>query len=275
MHAFIGLGAWLAGVRRTVVHIGNTPPMNNPWQARKIGWMLHAGRPFTRYEITCSEHVKEQAQKIYQLSGNRVKVIYNAAPVEEIHARAEAWRRNGHRSPQPIVGMIARLEPHKDQATLLEAFSLLVQKRPDAILRLIGEGSQRQKLEALADRLGLKNGVQFLGTRTDVPEQLADMEVFAFSTTPSEGFGVALVEALAAGVPVVATDVGACREVLEGGRYGYLIPSSDPQALAEGILALLEDTQERRRLSAQGYPYALQRFDATTMTGAYEEALFD
>lgn len=143
--------------------------------------------------------------------------------------------------------MVARLEQHKDQPTLIRAMALLRDQGQPLQLWLIGEGSSRPDLEALIAALDLVGSVQLLGSRRDIPQLLAATDLFVFSARPDEGFGIALAEAMAAGVPIVATDVGACHEVLEGGRLGRLVPPQDPEALAEGIREVLTDPETAAR----------------------------
>src|SRR5690606_39460471 len=118
--------------------------------------------------------------------------------------------------------MVATLEPHKDHETLLKAWKILEDRGISAELKLAGDGSLRNQLEELAAKLKLRR-VVFLGSRSDIPELLAQSKVFVFSTTPQEGFGTVLVEAIAAGCIIVASDVPACREVLDNGNYGMLV----------------------------------------------------
>jgi glycosyltransferase involved in cell wall biosynthesis len=136
-------------------------------------------------------------------------------------------------------------------------------------LWLIGEGSHRPQLEALITELDLADRVMILGSRRDIPELLNKLDLFVFAARPDEGFGIALAEAMASGVPIVATDVGACREVLEGGRLGRLVPPQDPQALAQGIREVLADPEtaaHRARLARQR---ALRDFSVESMANAY------
>src|SRR5207248_2428186 len=107
--------------------------------------------------------------------------------------------------------------------------------------RLAGEGSLRATLQAEAHDLGCAGAVEFLGTRLDVPELLAHARLFVFSTTRQEGLGTVLFEALAVGLPVVASDVPACREALRGGEFGRLVPPGDSAALADAICHSLAD----------------------------------
>ena len=128
----------------------------------------------------------------------------------------------------PSVSDGCRLDPIKDQSTLLRAFAAA--RVPGWQLQLVGEGPDRPRLEALARELGLNPLQVFLGRRSDIPELLGQADLFAFSTTTSEGFGIVLIEAMAAGLPVIASDVPACREVLFDGAAGELLPPGDVDA---------------------------------------------
>ena len=143
--------------------------------------------------------------------------------------------------------MVARLDPIKDQATLVRAFALA--RQPGWQLQLVGEGPNRSALEQLIVELGLESAVQCLGRREDVPELLGAADLFAFATTDAEGFGIALVEAMAAGLPVIASDVPACREVLADGDAGALVPAGDVQAWAERLQWLMREPAQRQRLA--------------------------
>ena len=134
--------------------------------------------------------------------------------------------------------MVARLDPIKDQATLIRAFAQVVKEHPRAELWLVGDGTRAAELCELAAAEGVADGVVFWGPRSDVPELLGQMDVFAFSTSRDEGFGIALIEAMAAGLPVVASDVPACREVLGSGAAGVLVPPGDPASPRRGDLRL-------------------------------------
>jgi glycosyltransferase involved in cell wall biosynthesis len=163
--------------------------------------------------------------------------------------------------------MVATLERHKDHATLLRAVPAITARMPDFELWLVGEGSLRGELESLIRELNIVASVRLLGRRTDVGELLGQADVFVLSTTRQEGLGSVLIEALAAGLPVVASDVPACREMLAGGRWGRLIPPGDSQALAEAIhSALMSPTSHEDRQIAAAYA---QEFSPRTMMSSY------
>jgi glycosyltransferase involved in cell wall biosynthesis len=144
---------------------------------------------------------------------------------------------------------------------------------PRAEVWLVGEGSRRQEYEGLIRELGLADTVKLLGMRRDVPELLGQMDAFVFSAKPDEGLGVALIEAMAAEVPIIATDVGACREVLENGLLGSLVPEADAPAMAAAILNLAGRSDgDRGRLDA-ARAKALTRFSIDEMAQRYAVSL--
>jgi glycosyltransferase involved in cell wall biosynthesis len=143
-----------------------------------------------------------------------------------------------------LVGTVGRLAPQKDQQTLLEAAALV----PEARFVLVGDGELRLELERRAAELEIADRVTFTGAREDVPELLASFDVFAHPSL-FEGFCLAVLEAQAAGVPVVATPVGGIPETVVDGETGLLVPTRDPAALAAAIRRLLEDREFAQRLA--------------------------
>jgi glycosyltransferase involved in cell wall biosynthesis len=119
----------------------------------------------------------------------------------------------------------------------------------------------------------MQDHVEFLGSRTDVPELLGGMAAFVFSTTEAEGFGIALVEALSAELPVIASDVGPCREVLGNSGAGVLVPPGDPVALGRELHRVLADSAYARGLAQKGVRYAREHYDIRNTTRSYEKLL--
>jgi glycosyltransferase involved in cell wall biosynthesis len=165
--------------------------------------------------------------------------VLNGIDVAVVADRAESARRRRQSDP-PVIGMVARLSVIKDQETLVRAMALVHAARPEARLWIVGEGETLEHLVRLAAELGISAVTTFWGKRADVPELLGQMDVYVFSTTRDEGFGIAIVEGLAAGLPVIASDVPACRELLEEG-LGQLVPPRDPRAMADAILGVIDD----------------------------------
>jgi glycosyltransferase involved in cell wall biosynthesis len=146
--------------------------------------------------------------------------------------------------------MVATLEPHQDHETLLRAVPAILAIAPGFRLRLAGDGSLRGTLESLAAELGIGDVVEFLGTRNDVPDLLGESDLFVFSTTPREGLGSVLFEAMAAELPILASDVPACREILGNGTHGTLVPPSDPAAWSGAIVESIRSPRDRKCLDA-------------------------
>jgi glycosyltransferase involved in cell wall biosynthesis len=156
----------------------------------------------------------------------------------------------------PLVGNVARLAPQKDHRTLIEAARLV----PEAEFVVASDGELRGELERLADG----SRVRFLGARDDVPAVLASLDVFAFPSL-FEGLCLAVIEAQAAGVPVVATPVGGIRETVVDGETGLLVPTGDPAALAGAIRRLLEDRAAAKAMAAEARRRVRERFSVETM----------
>jgi N-acetyl-alpha-D-glucosaminyl L-malate synthase BshA len=168
------------------------------------------------------------------------------------------------------VASIARFHPVKDHATLLRAFSLVVQTREDVDLLLAGDGPLKNDLMTLAEALGIKARVQFLGIRHDVPELLRAVDIFAL-TSLSEAASLTLLEAMAAAVPVVVTRVGGNPELVVDGEEGYLVPREDDAEVARAILTLLEDPARARAFGAAGQRRVQERFQLNTSISRYAD----
>ena len=162
-----------------------------------------------------------------------------------------------HRDPHLIVN-IGRLSPEKDHGTLLQAFATLCQSRPVRLV-IIGDGPDRPRLEQQACRLGVDRRVTFAGFVAD-PLPLLQRAALFVSSSRQEGLGNALIEALACGLPVVATDAPhGPREVLAGGRFGALVPVGDAAALADAMARTLGHCPSRQELQARAADFSVER----------------
>lgn len=160
----------------------------------------------------------------------------------------------------PLVGVLGRLVPIKDHATLFAAMAAL----PRAHLAVLGDGELRPTLEALARQLGIAGRTHFMGWWRDVPSALADLDVVVLSSR-NEGTPVALIEALAAARPVVATDVGGVRHVVQDGETGWLCAAGDPGSLAALLQRALADPQVSARMAHEGRRRVTERFGSARM----------
>lgn len=175
-----------------------------------------------------------------------------------------------------IVGTASRLEAVKGIATLIDAIAILAAKHPSIRLEIAGDGSSRSALQHLAERLGVSENVSFLGWRTDINSVLQSWGIF-IQPSLDEGFGVSVLEAMASGRPVIASDVGGLRELVLDGTTGFLVPSDNPTALANRIHLLLKDPVLMARMGEAGRRRAQESFSLAEMVrrtaGLYDRLL--
>jgi glycosyltransferase involved in cell wall biosynthesis len=194
--------------------------------------------------VTNSKAVAEEVEATLSPRSGKVHVIYNAcaADLDAAAARANSTARAA-KGEGPLIISVGRLSPRKDLDVLLRAFRQFRDQRP-ARLSLIGDGPHRGALEALTEELGLQGEVDFAGFQLDPFGYGREADLFALAAR-EEPFGNVLVEAMAAGIPVVSTASTGPREILEGGRYGPLVPVLDPEALAKAIADALDNPVDR------------------------------
>jgi glycosyltransferase involved in cell wall biosynthesis len=176
----------------------------------------------------------------------------------------------------PLVGMVGRLVPIKDVPTFLRSAALVHEARPECRFALVGDGEERGALEEQTRQLGLAGVVTFHGWRRDLAPVYGDLDVVVNSSL-NEGTPVALIEALAAARPVVATRVGGTPDLLGQGARGLLVPPGDAPALAAAVLATLREPEAARRRALDGRAYVLTRHSASRliddMDALYRELL--
>jgi glycosyltransferase involved in cell wall biosynthesis len=218
--------------------------------------------------VAVSNGVADGMCKVSGLDRKRVRTIYNPIDFAALRAAAqepveEPWFLPGQ---PPVIVAIGRLEVQKNFPNLLHALVKLRQTR-EARLLILGEGSQRQRLQGLIAELGLEAAVALPGFVTNPAAYMAKAQLFAMSSA-WEGMPVSLIEALALGLPIVSTDCpSGPAEILDGGKYGELVPMDDSDALA---LAMLRALAQPRQVSVTQW---LAQFDAAAITDRYLELL--
>jgi glycosyltransferase involved in cell wall biosynthesis len=200
-----------------------------------------------------------------RFAGRAVEVIYNGEELEPF-ARADGrrFRQELGLGGGPVVGMVGRLTPEKDHETLLRAAALLAPRWPRARFLVVGEDpdpgqGRRAALESLAAELGVAGRVVFTGQRDDIPEVMAGLDALVHCAH-QEAFGRVLVEAMAAGLPVVATAVGGIPEVVIDGQTGVLVAEGDPPAVAGAVEGLFRAPARRQALGRAGRERAVRCF---------------
>ena len=195
----------------------------------------------------------------------RFTVIYNGVDTQRFVARATTSRRA---SGEVVIGTVGRLVAVKNYGLLLRAVAELPRELPWT-LRFIGDGPERERLCALAQQLGVGERVQFLGHREDVAQLLGGLDIFVLPSL-SEGMSNTLLEAMAAGVAVVASDVGGNPEIIESDRSGMLFACGDVDGAARKIQALVADSALRARLAAAGIDRVQSTFSMSAMLDQYQ-----
>ncbi|GAB3299774.1 hypothetical protein GCM10027451_01530 [Geodermatophilus aquaeductus] len=195
-------------------------------------------------------------------------------PLPDGAARAAARSLLGLPADAFVAGIVARLSPQKAHHVLLEAFAVLRRSRPAAHLVVVGGGEREQELRRLATDLGLDGSVHFTGVRRDVGALLPAFDVFCLSSV-HEGVPMAVIEAMASGIPVVATDCGALRDMVVDGEHGHLVPVGDAEALAERLSGLAEDPGRRARMATAARARVEERYRLEDTARGYERLLLE
>ena len=225
--------------------------------------------------LSVSSRLAERMSRDIGYPLDRIQVIRNGVDLNRFKPehRAEARASFGLDANQIAIGSVGRLVPVKDQATLLRALALLRLAGFSFTGLLAGAGPLHGELLSLAAALNLDN-VRLLGNRNDVHQVLGALDVFVLSSL-SEGLSNTIQEAMATGLPVVATHVGGADELVDDQHTGLLVPPGDPRALAEAIAGLVRDPARRHRLAQAGYERAQQHFGLDRMIREYEQMYLD
>jgi len=210
----------------------------------EAGWRL---RPEVVY-------ISETNRRKETRSGLVQHVMDYGIEVERFAAGTPALPPNG-----PIVGTVARLAPQKDQRRIVEAAPIVLERHPGARFVVVGDGELRSDLERRVRDAGLETRFTFTGERRDVPDLLASFDVYVLPSL-YEGLPHSLLEAMAAGVPVVTTATGGSEEAVEHERTGLLVPLRDPHALAAAIIRLLDDPAAARAMAERGQRRVHERY---------------
>ncbi len=176
---------------------------------------------------------------------------------------------------RPTLGIVATLRDWKGHAHLLRAFAKLRERFGDWLLLVIGDGPQRDNLERQAHALQLGEAIRFVGNRDDVPVWLSALDLFTLPSFGDEGVPQAIMQAMACGLPVVSTPVGAIAEAVDDGQTGLLVRAADDQALTDGLARLMGDADLRARFGAAGCKRAQERFGIDIMLDRMERVFRD
>jgi glycosyltransferase involved in cell wall biosynthesis len=257
-------GVMAAAVARVPVVISTLhnfllPPWrsNIYWQQRLVSANVH------QYTAV-SQAVARQLTDSFDVPSSKVKVLYNGIPLLPFDQLAGIKQTDGTR--HPIVLTVARLDTQKGHTFLLDAIAQV----PDANFILAGSGAEKEALEAKARNLGISDRVIFMGHRSDIPDLLANCDLFVLPSL-YEGFPLSVLEAMAAGKPVVATTVSGTPEAVLDGVTGYLVPPGNPVALANAIRNVLSDLPRASQMGLAGKRRAQELFSVEAMVQRYDQ----
>ncbi len=252
------VAAKMAGVKVCINHVHSTY-----WHYSRINlcveWVL---AQFTDRILCVSGNVRDFVVGHEHIDGRKTLIVHNGITRRQTRPRVTAV---------PVVISVGSLLPNKGHEVLLLAMSLLHKRYPSIICRIVGEGPLDGKLKKIVDEEGLGHCVEFLGVRADVPDLLADSDIFVLPSVEREGLPVSVMEAMAYGPAVIASKVGGVPELIQDGINGVLVPARDVSALAASIEGLIMDTAKRQRLSSRATNDFNGHFDARVMVSSIEQ----
>jgi glycosyltransferase involved in cell wall biosynthesis len=244
-----------------------------PWRRLLLTNLLNPLR-FSA-EVGVSQAITDTMNRrpLSRLLGRQALCIYNAIDLDRFQTigvdRAAKRRLIGLPEGALVIGSVGRLTEQKGYRYLIEAAAHVLDRLPEAHFLLIGDGELAGELKEQAQRLSIADRLVFTGPRRDVEELLACLDLFV-SSSLWEGLPTVILEGMASGVPVVATDIPGTRELVRPGETGWLAPPADGKALGEAIIQALADSTGRESFSA-GAAKILYQFSIKTVAGAYEQ----
>ena len=256
-HFYGALAAKWAGVP-AVINTQHGRGCGAGWKAK---WQFRLANRWTDCVVGVSNDATELCRADDPRAAAHMRVLWNGIDVSRFE----------YHGPKllPVAISVARLAPEKDFDTLLHAVKILVRDVPDFRLKIVGDGPERSRLEQLRDKLRLEQHVDFLGERHDVPQLLAKAGFFVLSSR-SEGISLTILEAMAVGLPVVATNVGGNPEIVADGRTGRLVASGSPERLADAMRDMLANREQWPVMGELGRQCVEQHFNVREMVRQYE-----
>lgn len=220
--------------------------------------------------IAVSKEIAKRMKRA-RIDSKKICLIENGVNLERFQKKiaSESIKESlGIKKDVPVVATVGALTEEKGHLYLLKGIPKVVQRFPEAIFLFIGDGRERPNLEKTTSSLGIKNSVIFAGMRNDVPGLLSILDVFVLPSL-NEGLPMALLEAQAARIPVVATRVGAMPDVVEDRVTGILVSPKDPQAIAEAIIMILSDKKLASGIAQRGFERVRDNFSSEKMGDKY------
>lgn len=225
--------------------------------------------------VAISEAVREHLVNDLKVKKEKITLVHNGVDIAKFshfysEAEKEKFRNQAGLRNGPVVGIIARLSLVKGHRYLLAAMREVVNLKPDAQLLIIGEGSLKEELLNQTKMLGLKENVVFFGSIFDTTLALSVMDIFALPSL-KEGLGLSIMEAQAAGIPVIASNVGGIYTIIKDNENGFLVPPEDSLSLARAIIRLMDDPKLAKKMGDRGREIIQRKFSLDEMVKRIEE----
>jgi glycosyltransferase involved in cell wall biosynthesis len=212
--------------------------------------------------VVNSKAIADSMARSTGIRRDRIAVLYNGLSSDKFHIALSAMQakaRLGLPEDAITIAMIARLEPQKNYRMLIDAANIVVRQEPQSLFLIVGQGSMEKEIREYACALGLSEKIMFLGRRADIPEILAAVDISVL-TSNTEGLPNTIIEAMAAGKPIVCTDYQGFEEIMTHEENAMISPCGNADKFAENILRLIHDEPLRRHISHNALQYAQKQF---------------
>lgn len=271
------LPAMLAGIHRRL-HGEHGRDINDlRGDSRKLQWVRRLHRPMVKGYVTVSKDLENYLTQHVGVASKHITQIYNGVDTERFSPATDGKQAlpagaafQGEQ--QVVIGAVGRLQPVKNQMLLAQAFVRMLQRAPElsasARLALVGDGPLREDIAQYLEQSQVNQYCWMPGARQDIPELYRGMDIFVLPSL-GEGISNTLLEAMASGLPVVATAVGGNVELVDDGHTGQLVPSGDVEQMSLKLEAYVRDQQLRQQHGAQARQHALDRFSLNAMVDNY------
>ena len=268
----------IAGKIAKVPVIINTKHGRNPSYSR---WNLIQKKLLsyiTDKIVAVSEDARKMAIEIEKIPHRKVTTILNCIDIDKYNVKVDKELKRqelGISKDDFVIGIVARLSPEKDHNTLLDAFRHVLDKSGQNVkLVIVGDGILKEELKQKSRILSITDNTIFLGERHDVPELLATFDLFVLPSL-TEGISLTLLEAMSAGLPIVATNVGGNPEIVIDNKSGMIVPPQNINSMANAIIRIMSDKDTAKQMGLAGKIRAQERFSIEAMVSQYEQLYRD
>lgn len=265
--------AWLAGVKGHI-HAEHGRDIYDPkGENKKHNLLRRFMSRFIQSYIAVSDDLTQWLLNYVKLNPAKVKLIYNGVDTNKFSRLTNIKRTvTPYAESDFVFGAISRLTPIKDHHNLIQAFAILKNKHNEKInnvkLLIVGDGPLKKELQQLVNTLNLADYITFTGERNDIKEILSELNVYVMSSI-AEGIPLAILEAMSTGLPIVSTNVGGIPELLESKKQGLLVPPQNSEALAQGLLWMIENKTLALAQGQVSRKIVESKFSLTSMVDNY------